>query len=109
MTSKRIAVIILPLIAAVGCQSGPLSRLAWSPFPQKDRTTYETPRKRMDAAVAMGKQANGQDTPEQQQLVGTLTRQLQSEPDPLVRDAIVKALADSNHNQSSPTATQDTT
>lgn len=93
MRSKRIALVCVLLFAAVGCQSGPLSRFAWSPFPQKDRTTYETPRKRMDAALALGKQANGKDTPEQQQLVGTLARQLQSEPDPLVRDATIKAVA----------------
>jgi HEAT repeat protein len=48
---------------------------------------------RMEEALAVGKQSTGKDTPEQQQLVGDLARQIQSEPDPLVREAIVKSVS----------------
>ncbi len=68
---------------------------AWpgTPLP-KERTTYQTPGMRMQEALALGEQSTGKDTPDQQQMVGELARQIQTEPDPLVREAIVKSVAE---------------
>lgn len=90
MSLLRNLTLLLPVVLLAGCQSGPLS--SWF-FAQQDRTTYQTPRMRMDEALAMGDQANGEDTPDQQQLVVDLARKIQTEPDPLVRESIVKAVA----------------
>lgn len=93
MTAPRSATLVLLIVALAGCQSGPLAGLAWSPFPQKDRTTYETPKLRMEAAMAIGEQATGEDTPDQQQHVVDLARRIQAEPDPLVRESVLSATA----------------
>ena len=80
---------IIPLLLFAGCQSG--FSLSGGPFAKKERTSYQTPKVRMENAIAVGRQATGQDTPEQQQMVVDLARQIQTEPDPLVRAEIISA------------------
>lgn len=86
---NRCCLLLLGLagVTALGCQSG--SRLLGT----KDVTTYQTPALRADAARAVAAQATGADTPDQQELVNGLARKIQTESDPLVREAIVGALA----------------
>lgn len=98
MTLSRSVLLTLCLALSTGCSSGPLGGM----FARKERTTYQTPRLRMEEAVAVGKQATGQDTPEQQQLVVDLARKIQTEPDPLVRCSLVEAAGEYN----TPLATQ---
>jgi len=62
-------------------------------FASRDRTTYRTPTVRTDEALAIAASASGVDTPEQQALLADLARRIQSERDPLVREAIVDSVA----------------
>lgn len=48
---------------------------------------------RSDAIAEFGARSTGVDTPEQRQLTDQLARQIQVEPDPLVRKSIVEAVA----------------
>jgi hypothetical protein len=77
---------------AVGCQS-----LSWPqmwPFPERERTTYHTPAMRVEAIEQFAMRSTGVDTPEQREITDQLARQMQVEPDPLVREALVKAIAE---------------
>ncbi len=49
---------------------------------------------RMDAVRDFRTQSTGVDTPEQREIVNQLARQIQVEPDPLVREAIVDTIAE---------------
>ena len=62
-------------------------------FASRDRTTFKTPGVRTDEALAIAASATGADTPDQQELLADLARRIQSERDPLVREAIVDAVA----------------
>lgn len=79
------------IIAIAGCQS-----MSWPqmwPFPERERTTYHTPAMRVEAIQQFAMRSTGVDSPEQQQITDQLARQMQVEPDPLVRQAVVGAIA----------------
>jgi HEAT repeat protein len=61
------------------------------PFAQKDHTSYATPAKRVAAVEQIGAQAAGSDAPRQDQLTLELAQKIQTEPDPIVREAILHA------------------
>ena len=76
-------------LAVTGCTVTPNM---W-PFRDNERTNYPTPAMRTDAIREFAARSNGLDTPEQQEIASQLARQIQVEPDPLVRGAIVETLA----------------
>lgn len=75
-----------------GCQSMPWPNV-W-PFPERERTTYRTPSMRVDAIQEFAAKATGTDTPEQRELSNQLAQQIQVESDPLVRQVIVRTIAE---------------
>jgi HEAT repeat protein len=81
----------LAIIATAGCQS--MSWPQFWPFPERERTTYHTPAMRADAIGAFAMRSTGIDSPEQREITDQLARQIQVEPDPLVRQAVVHAIA----------------
>ena len=93
MNRPRTLIVLTSLLLTAGCQSGPLGGVAWNPFSSSERTSHETPAARIESAVAIGKQADGTDSAAQQELAVDLARRVQVEPDPLVRDAIMKSVA----------------
>jgi HEAT repeat protein len=64
------------------------------PFPERERTTYHTPAKRVEALHQIATSATGADTPDQREITDQLAKQMQAEPDPLVRREIVKTIAE---------------
>jgi hypothetical protein len=84
--------LVLCLTAAGGCNS------IWHPhtwpFPEYDQTTYHTPSMRVDAVRQFAQRSTHVDSPEQQKLTDQLARQIQIEPDPLVRLAVVETIAE---------------
>lgn len=79
-------------VAPGGCQS--LSMPQFWPFPERERTTYNTPAMRSEAVKEFGMRSTGVDSPEQREITDQLARQIQVEPDPLVRQSVVKAIAE---------------
>ena len=78
--------------ALAGCQS-----LSWPntwPFPEYEQTTYHTPSMRVEALEQFGMRSTGSDTPEQREITDQLAKQMQVEPDPIVRQAVVRAIAE---------------
>ncbi len=78
--------------ALSGCQS-----LSWPnmwPFPEYEQTTYHTPSMRVEALEQFGMRSTGSDTPEQREITDQLAKQMQVEPDPIVRQAVVRAIAE---------------
>ncbi|QDU91769.1 HEAT repeat protein [Pirellulimonas nuda] len=93
MTQNRLSVLLSLLLGVVvGCTSGIGGRLGDRLFPRPEITSYETPKKRIAEVEGLAARATGKDTPEQQELVAQLARRIQTEPDPLVRRSIVKAV-----------------
>src|SRR5262245_9870898 len=83
------------LVASVaGCQMYEQHRPTFWPFPERKLTTYNTPAMRSDAVRAFAMKANGTDTPQQREITDQLARQIQVEPDPLVRQSVIKAMAE---------------
>lgn len=80
--------------AAVLFCAGGLSGCSLWPFAEKDRTSYATPSKRVAAVEQIGAQAAASDMPRQEQLTLELAHKIQTEPDPLVREAILRAAAE---------------
>lgn len=80
------------LAALAGCQSLPWPNM-W-PFPEREQTSYLTPAMRVDAVRQFAAQADGTDSPEQRKWTDQLGRQIQIEPDPLVRKTIVEVIAE---------------
>lgn len=80
------------LAASAGCQS--FSWPAMWPFPERERTSYRGPAMRIDAVEQLAAQATGVDSPEQREIAEQLARQIQIEPDPLVRTAVVRTIAE---------------
>lgn len=75
-----------------GCQS-----LTWPnvwPFPEPERTSFLTPAMRVDTIRQVAAQADQTSSPEQSKLTDQLARQIQIEPDALVRKAIIDAMAE---------------
>jgi HEAT repeat protein len=79
-------------MALAGCQSLPWPQM-W-PFPERERTTYHTPAMRVDAVQQFAMRSTGVDSPEQREITDQLARQIQVEPDPLVRQAVVGTIAE---------------
>ncbi len=82
----------LAIIALGGCQS--MSWPQFWPFPERELTTYNTPAMRSTAVGEFASRSNGADTPEQRAMTDQLARQIQVEPDPLVREAVVRSIAE---------------
>jgi HEAT repeat protein len=82
------------LTTLAGCQTWQQYRPTIWPFPEHKLTTYNTPSMRVDAVNEFAMRATGIDTPEQREITDQLARQIQVEPDPLVRQAVVKSIAE---------------
>jgi hypothetical protein len=80
------------VVSVAGCQTYERHRPTFWPFPERKLTTYNTPKMRADAVGEFGLKASGVDTPDQREITDQLARQIQVEPDPLVRQSIVKSL-----------------
>jgi len=93
MRSDRIIACLLTVcLASGGCRSVPWPNV-W-PFPERELTTYRTPSMRAEALEQFGMRSTGVDSPEQREITDQLARQMQVEPDPLVRRAVVGAIAE---------------
>jgi len=77
------------LVALAGCQSF-IGYRGW-PYPERDRTSFHTPAMRIDTVKQFASRSDGTDSAEQREYTDQLARQIQIEPDPLVREAIVRA------------------
>src|SRR3954454_1771070 len=86
--------IALALAALCGCQTYERHRPTFWPFPEHKLTSYHTPSMRVDAVHEFTMRSKGVDTPEQRQITDQLARQIQVEPDPLVRQAVVASMAE---------------
>jgi HEAT repeat protein len=64
------------------------------PLPEHDQTSFHTPSMRLDAIEQFASRADGTDSTEQREYVDQLARQIQIEPDPLVREAIIRATSE---------------
>jgi hypothetical protein len=84
--------IALGFAALCGCQTYDRYRPTFWPFPEHKLTSYHTPSMRVDAVHEYAMRSKGVDSPEQRQITDQLARQIQVEPDPLVRQAIVQAI-----------------
>jgi hypothetical protein len=84
----------LTLAALCGCQTIADHRPTFWPFPERELTTYNTPAMRVDAVRDFAMRSTGVDSPEQRQITDQLARQIQVEPDSLVRQAIVQSIAE---------------
>ncbi|HEX3600081.1 MAG TPA: HEAT repeat domain-containing protein [Lacipirellulaceae bacterium] len=91
--AKTYGWIALALCALGGCQTYDRYRPTFWPFPEHKLTTYNTPAMRADAIHEFAMRAKGVDSPEQRQITDQLARQIQVEPDPLVRQAVVQSIA----------------
>jgi HEAT repeat protein len=79
-------------LALGGCRS--LSMPEFWPFPERERTTFITPAMRSAAIAEFGARSTGVDSPEQREITDQLARQIQVEPDPLVRQEVIHAIAE---------------
>src|SRR3954451_19552198 len=82
------------LIVLGGCATYERHRPTFWPFPERKLTTFHTPSMRVDAVHAFAQQSTGVDSPEQRQITDQLARQIQVDPDPLVRQAVVTSIAE---------------
>lgn len=78
----------LAISALVGCAS--------MPWQETERTSIITPRMRISAIQEIGARAGDADAEEQQSMTEQLATQIQTEPDPLVRQAIQEAISQLN-------------
>jgi hypothetical protein len=85
--------VALLLIALGGCATYDRYRPTFWPFPERKLTTFHTPSMRVDAVHEFAMKSTGVDSPEQRQITDQLARQIQVEPDPLVRQAVVTSIA----------------
>ncbi|HVT28789.1 MAG TPA: HEAT repeat domain-containing protein [Lacipirellulaceae bacterium] len=86
--------VALVLMGVGGCATYERYRPTFWPFPERKLTTYRTPAMRVDAIHEFAQRSTGVDTPEQRKITDQLARQIQVEPDPLVRQAIVSSIAE---------------
>lgn len=84
----------LLLIAVGGCATYERHRPTFWPFPERELTTFHTPAMRVDAVKEFALRSTGVDSPQQRQITDQLARQIQVEPDPLVRQAVVTSIAE---------------
>jgi HEAT repeat protein len=91
----RMTWLLAPVLCALaGCQTYERYRPTFWPFPDRELTSYHTPAMRVDAVKEFAMRSTGLDSPEQREITDQLARQIQLEPDPLVREAVVKAIAE---------------
>ncbi len=81
------------LLMLSGCAMYERNRPTFWPFPERELTTFNTPAMRVDAVREFAAKSTGADSPEQRQITDQLARQIQVEPDPLVRQAVVTSIA----------------
>lgn len=84
------AATVATLLALTGCTSF-FGYRGW-PYPEHDRTAFHTPDMRIDTVQQFASRADGTDSTEQREYTDQLARQIQIEPDPLVRAQIIKAV-----------------
>lgn len=92
-TMKRFSLLLIAVATTstlAGCQHLPGTGF-WGRKPPK--TSYRTAAMRMDAIRDIAHSADGTDSPEQREITNELARQIQIEPDPLVREAIVDTVS----------------
>lgn len=82
------------LTALAGCKMYERYRPTFWPFPERELTTYKTPSMRVDAVNAYAMKSTHVDSPEQRQITDELARQIQVEPDPIVRHAVVQSISE---------------
>jgi hypothetical protein len=80
------------LLAITGCQSI-MGYRGW-PLPEHDRSSFHTPSMRIDTVKQFASRADGTDSQEQREYTDQLARQIQIEPDPIVREAIIRATSE---------------
>lgn len=83
--------VALALTAVPGCHSF-MGYRGW-PFPDYERTSFHTPKMRIDTVRQFAAKSDGTDSPQQRELTEQLARQIQIEPDPLVRESIIRGAA----------------
>lgn len=86
--------VALLVVALSGCQTMSQYRPTFWPFPERELTTYHTPAMRVDAIHEFAMRSSGIDSPDQREITDQLARQIQVEPDPLVRQAVVGAITE---------------
>src|SRR3954463_2858060 len=84
----------LVMLVLGGCATYDHYRPTFWPFPERKLATFHTPSMRVDAVQAFAQQSTGVDSPEQRQITDQLARQIQVDPDPLVRQAVVTSIAE---------------
>jgi HEAT repeat protein len=84
----------LVLVGLSGCSTWNRYRPTFWPFPERELTTYNTPAMRVDAIREYAMRSKGVDSPDQREITDQLARQIQVEPDPLVRQAIVTSIGE---------------
>jgi HEAT repeat protein len=93
---RNLLLLAASVAALSGCRTFEQHRPTFWPFPERELTTYNTPAMRVDAVNAFAMRSKHVDSPEQRQITDQLARQIQVEPDPLVRQAVVRTIAEFN-------------
>lgn len=91
-STASLLILVLGAIASSGCMS--FSWPTFWPFSERENTTYHVPSLRMEAVDQFAAKSTGVDSPEQRKLTDQLARQMQIEPDPLVREAVIESIAE---------------
>jgi HEAT repeat protein len=65
----------------------------FGPLASVEHSTYSTPQMRIDAIREFASRSTGTDSEDQRKLTNQLARQIQIEPDPLVREIIIETIA----------------
>ncbi|MCA9245519.1 MAG: HEAT repeat domain-containing protein [Planctomycetales bacterium] len=76
----------------MGCGSS-LGRYVWNPFRDRENTSYMTPMKRTRQLEQLAAETSKKSDQEQIQLAQDLTRQIQAEQDPLMREHLLTTIA----------------
>lgn len=92
--ARNLCMLAMLLSALAGCKMYERYRPTFWPFPERELTTYHTPAMRVDAVRAYAMKSKHVDSPEQRQVTDELARQIQLEPDPIVRQAIIQTIAE---------------
>ena len=89
---RRCSWLLVGLALLAGCRS--VSWPDYWPFPAYENTTFHTPSMRVEAIQQFAAKSKGVDSPAQREITDQLARQIQVEPDPLVRRAVVQTIAE---------------
>ncbi len=85
--------VLVASVTLTGCQSGGPRMAGLNPFHHPERTTYIIAAKRIEDIRKVAEKSTGEDTPAQQAIVQDLVKPLESETDPLVRQATLETAA----------------